>query len=124
MPVFARLRDEVLTITVDGDYTANELRRVAFAAFESDDTPAQFPILMDMSGAAGVLSKSVEELKAMGAIFGAHRDRISKLGVVAAADAHGVFAVDSQFADEAGVPVRACHSHADVKAWFGGEGTF
>ena len=33
-------------------------------------------------------------------------------------------AVDSPFADEAGVPVRACHSHADVKAWFGGEGTF
>ena len=123
MPVFARLRDDVVTITVDGDYTANELRRVASAAFESDDIPARFPILMDMSGAAGVLSKSVEEMKAMGAIFGAHRNRISNLGVVAAADAHGMFALDSPFAEEAGLPVRACHSHADVRAWFGSEGT-
>ena len=121
MPVFTRLRDDVMTLTVDGDYTANELRRVAFAAFESDEAPARFPILLDMSGAAGVLYKSDEEMQAAGAIFGAYRDRISSLGVVVAADAHGLFSADSLFAREAGLSVRACHSHADARAWFAGE---
>ena len=66
MPVFTRLRDDVLTLTVDGDYTANELRRVAIAAFGSEETPSRFPILLDMSGAAGVMSKSDDEMKAAG----------------------------------------------------------
>ncbi|MGB1656962.1 MAG: hypothetical protein ACPHQP_11855 [Longimicrobiales bacterium] len=121
MPVFTRLGDDVLTLTVDGDYTANELRRVAFAAFESEESPSRFPILLDMSGAAGVMSKSDEEMKAAGAIFGAYRDRIAGLGIVVAADAHGRFATDSLFAEEAGLPVHPCHSHADARAWFSGE---
>jgi hypothetical protein len=121
MPVFTRVRDDVMTLTVDGDYTANELRRVAFGAFESGDVPPQFPILLDMSGAAGVTLKSEDEMKAAGAIFGAYRDRILGLGVVVAADAHALFADDSPFAQEAGLPVRPCHSHADARAWLGGE---
>ena len=51
MPVFTRLRDDVMTLTVDGDYTANELRRVAFNAFESVELPTRLLILLDMSGA-------------------------------------------------------------------------
>ena len=120
MPVFTRLRDDVMTLTVDGDYTANELRRVAFGAFEAPDTPANFPILLDMSGAAGVTLKSEDEMSAAGAIFGAYRDRIAALGVVVSADAHALFAEDSAFTQEAGLPVRACHSHADARAWFSG----
>jgi len=121
MPVFTRLRDDVLTLTVDGDYTANELRRVAISAFESEETPSRFPILLDMSGAAGAMSKSDEEMQAAGAIFGAFRDRVSGLGVVVSADAHPRFSADSPFADEAGLPVHPCHSHADARAWLSGE---
>lgn len=121
MPVFTRLRDDVMTLTVDGDYTANELRRVAFNAFESGELPSHVPILLDMSGAAGVMLKSEEEMKAAGEIFGAYRDRIAGLGVVVAADAHALFADDAPFAQEAGLPVRPCHSHADARAWLGGE---
>ncbi|MCH1571484.1 MAG: hypothetical protein L7S64_09080 [Longimicrobiales bacterium] len=121
MPVFTRLRDDVMTLTVDGDYTANELRRVAFNAFESDELPTRVPILLDMSGAAGVMLKSGDEMKAAGAIFGAFRDHITGLGVVVAADAHPLFADDSPFVQEAGLPVRPCHSHADARAWLGGE---
>ena len=115
MPVFTRFRDDVLILTVDGDYTANELRRVAFGAFESAEVPNRVPILLDMSGAAGVAAKSQEEMGATGAIFGAYRDRITGLGVVVAGEAHPLFAADADFGREVGIQVQACHSHAEAR---------
>ena len=50
MPVFSRVRDGVLVLTVDGDYTANELRRVGFSAFEAEETPHEVPVVLDLSG--------------------------------------------------------------------------
>jgi hypothetical protein len=117
MPVFSRVRDGVLVLTVDGDYTANELRRVAFGAFEADGIPTRVPILLDMSGAAGLNAKSPDELQASGAIFGAYRDRITGIGVVASADLHPLFQPDGDFGSEAGVRVQACQSHADARSW-------
>ncbi len=120
MPVFTRVRDGVLVLTVDGDYTANELRRVAFGAFEDAETPSRVPVLLDMSGAAGLADKSSEELQASGAIFGAYRDRISGIGVVVSADVHDLFAPGGDFGSEAGVEVQACQSHADAREWLTG----
>jgi hypothetical protein len=122
MPVFTRLRDGVLVLTVDGDFTANEVRRVTLGAFEGEDTPAVVPVLLDMSGSAGISTKSVEEMQAAGAVFGAHRDRIAGLAVVAAADVHHIFASDSDFAREAGIDVHPCHSHADARSLLGSGG--
>jgi hypothetical protein len=122
MPVFTRLRDGVLVLTVDGDFTANEVRRVAVRAFEDDGTPNPVRILLDMSGAAGISGKPPEELRATGAIFGAYRDRISGLAVVAAAEAHPHFADDGEFALGAGLAILACNSHADARAWLGSGG--
>lgn len=115
MPVFTRLRDGVLTLTVDGDFTANELRRVAFRALENPDTPTSVPILLDMSGAAGLSAKSTEELEATGAIFGAYRDRITGLAVVAPADVHPHFVDGGVFAREAGITVHACLAHSEAR---------
>ncbi len=120
MPVFTRIRDNVLELTVDGDYTASELRRVAFAACESSELPTAVPILLDMSGAAGIATKPDEEMKAAGAIFGAYRDRVTGLGVVVAADVHARFSPDADFGREAELPVQACHSHAEAREWLAG----
>ncbi|MDA0329774.1 MAG: hypothetical protein O2958_12300 [Gemmatimonadetes bacterium] len=120
MPVFTRVKDGVLVLTVDGDYTPNELRRVAFAAFEAKETPPSVPVLLDMSGAAGLSLKTQEELQASGAIFGAYRDRVTGIGVVASAEVHSLFADDGDFGREAGVGVKACQSHADARAWLAG----
>jgi hypothetical protein len=117
MPVFSRVRDGVLILTVDGDYTANELRRVGFSAFEAEGAPAKLPVLLDLSGAAGLSKKAPSELAATGAFFGAYRDRLSGLAVVAAADVNDLFGADSTFAKEAGVRVQACASHADAREW-------
>ena len=117
MPVFTRYRDGVLVLTVDGDFTANELRRVAYGAFHEDETPERVPILLDMSGAAGISVKSSDQLQAMGAIFGAYRDRIAGLAVVAPSADHGAFTADSDFGREAGTDLFACTAHAEAREW-------
>ena len=117
MPVFSRVRDGVLVLTVDGDYTANELRRVGFGAFEAESTPKQVPVLLDLSGAAGLASKSMADVAATGAIFGAYRDRLTGIAVVAAPNVFNLFDDESVFAGEAGVRVHACQSHADARDW-------
>lgn len=121
MPVFTRVRDGVLELTVDGDYTSNELRRVAFGAFEATETPKEVPVLLDMSGAAGVDAKSPAELQASGAIFGAYRDRITGISVVAPSQFHDLFTSEGDFGIEAGVSVHPCQSHADARAWLSGK---
>jgi hypothetical protein len=120
MPVFTRLRDGVLVLTVDGDFTANELRRVAHGAFHGDEPPQVVPVLLDMSGAAGVRAKSAKQLQAMGAIFGAYRDRIAGLAIVAPSDVHELFTRASAFGDEASVDIHACAAHADARGWLAG----
>ncbi len=122
MPVFTRLRDGVLVLTVDGDFTSNEVRRVAFGAFDSAETPTAVPVLLDMSGAAGVSAKSTEEMQATGAIFGAYRDRIRGIAVVAAPEVHHFFTDQGDFAREAGMSVHPCHSHADARTWLAATG--
>lgn len=122
MPVFTRFRDDVLVLTVDGDFTPNELRRVAYGAFHEDGTPMTVPVLLDVSGAAGLSTKSGEDLRAMGAIFGAYRDRISGLAVVAPAQAHGLFAADGDFGEQAGLPLHACDAHRDAHTWLAQSG--
>lgn len=117
MPVFTRLRDGVLVLTVDGDFTANELRRVAYGAFHEDETPLSVPVLLDMSGAAGVTTKSDEELRATGAIFGAYGDRIAGLCIVAPPSLHEIFGADGDFGRASGVAVHACDSHSAARSW-------
>jgi hypothetical protein len=119
MPVFSRVRDGVLVLTVDGDYTANELRRVGFGAFEAQQTPRRVPVMLDLSGAAGLGKKSPAELAATGAIFGAYRDRLTGIAVVAAPDVASLFDAQSDFASEAGIRVRVCASHAEAREWLG-----
>lgn len=119
MPVFSRVRDGVLSLTVDGDYTANELRRVGFTAFEADEAPTRVPVLLDLSGAAGLANRSPTDLGATGAIFGAYRDRLTGIAVVAAPEISSLFDAQSDFASEAGVRVQVFTSHADAKEWLG-----
>jgi len=123
MPVFTRFQDSILVLTVDGDFTANEVRRVAFGALESTKGPQRIPVLLDMSGAAGIAGKTPDEMRAMGSIFGVYRDRIRGLGVVVSAEVEDQFRDDGDLAREAGVDMYVCHSHADARAWLGRQDT-
>lgn len=117
MPVFARLKDDVLVITADGDYTPGELARAGARAFEEYPSRTAVPVLLDLSGAAGLESKPPEALKEEGTALAAHRDRISKLAVVVASRFSGLFEPDGSFADAVGVMARPFPAHAEAVSW-------
>lgn len=54
MPVHSAQKEGILVITVDGDFTSSELRRVGAAAVAHPDTRVPARILLDVSGAAGL----------------------------------------------------------------------
>ena len=114
------MKNDALVLTVDGDYTSNELRRVGFGAFEAHENASSMQVLLDLSGAAGISSRTADELRAAGAFFGAYRDRIGRLAIVASPDVLGMFEEGSDFAKEAGVAVRSCQSHAEAMEWLEG----
>ena len=117
MPVFARLKDDVLVITADGDYTPGELARVGSRAFEEHGSRAVMPVLLDLSGAAGLESKTPEALSAEGGSLAAHRDRISRLAVVVSKRFVGLFEADGSFAEAMGVTARPFPSHTEAMSW-------
>jgi hypothetical protein len=90
---------------------------VGFSAFESESTPKRVPVILDLSGAAGLAKKSPADVAATGAIFGVYRDRLAGIAVVAAQDVLHLFDDKSGFAGAAGVKVQACASHADARTW-------
>lgn len=117
MPVFARLRDDVLVITADGDYTSAELARVGSRAFEEHASAAPMPVLLDLSGAAGLEERTPEELTSEGGALAPHRDRISRLAVVVSNRFLARFEAGGSFAAAIGVTARPFPSHTEAKGW-------
>jgi len=117
MPVFTRSKDEVLVLTADGDYTTGELQRVGDRALAGEEGAEPGPLLLDLSGAAGLDGKAASDLVATGEAIGRHRTRVSRLAVVVAASFAPLFDAGSAFARAAGVETRACPSHAEALIW-------
>lgn len=117
MPVFTRRKDDVLVLTADGDYTPGELARVGARAFDDPSLPRPVPLLLDLSGAAGLAGKTDEALGEEGAALSPYRDRVSRLAVVVAGRFATHFAPDGPFADAAGMEIRPHPSHRDAVAW-------
>lgn len=120
MPVFSRLKNDILVLTADGDYTPGELARVGATAFGQQDGSAPGPVLLDLSGAAGLDRKSPESLTAEGAALAAHGPRIRRMAVVVPSRFGALFDADGPFASAVGVEVKPFTSHADARAWLSG----
>lgn len=120
MPVFTRHKGDVLVLTADGDYTPGELERVGTRAL--DGREAAGPVILDLSGAAGLEGKSAESLTADGTALAANRDRISRLAVVVSGRFADLFAAGGPFVAAVGVDVRACPSHGDALHWLNESG--
>lgn len=90
MPVFYRFQDNVLTVTVDGDFGPGEVARKSREALDGGGLPDQVGVLLDVSGAAGLDPSEVIE---MAIVFFDHPTavpRIAVLGVEETARASGV----------------------------------
>jgi hypothetical protein len=114
MPVFTRLRDGVLEVIVDGDFTTGELMRAGTKAIESNGLPKPVPVLLDMSGAAGLDAKPEDQLREAGAFFGelgASLGRFAVLGPPAAA------MVMEEAAEAAGLQARPFGRKAEAVGW-------
>lgn len=117
MPVFSRVKNDILVLTADGDYTPGELARVGARAFDHREHPGPGPVLLDLSGAAGLDHKSPESLAAEGAALAAHRDRISRMAIVVSSQFADLFSEEGPFTKAIGVEVAACLSHSEAKTW-------
>lgn len=120
MPVHTQLREGILRIVVDGDYTPAELRRVGGGAL--DETTGRVAIILDLSGAAGMRIRSPEERARTTGFLSEHQDRISHLALVAPGDvAYGLMRIVSVVHAGSGIRIEAFRSGLEARAWIEGE---
>ena len=118
MPVFTRSRDGVLVVTIDGDYTPDELSRAGERALARDDVPSPVAVLLDMSGAAGVENKSSDDLRRTGEFFGERQEIMTCVAVLTPSDvAYGLMGSGGDFAASTGIPSRPFRDRAHAIEW-------
>ena len=118
MPVFTGIRDGVLVVTVDGDYTPAELTRAGERGLASDDLPSPVAVLLDMSGAAGIEQKSQDDLRRTGEFFGERQEILTCVAVLTPSDAaYGLLDSDGAFAASTGIPSRSFRDRAKAIEW-------
>ena len=118
MPVFTRMRDGVLVVTVDGDYTPGELSRAGERGLASDEVPSPVAVLLDMSGAAGLEAKSPDDIRLMGEFFGERQEVITRVAVLTPSDtAFDLLDSGGAFAASTGIPGRPFRDRAQAIAW-------
>ena len=121
MPVFTRMRDGVLVVTVDGDYTPGELSRAGERGLASDEIPSPVAVLLDMSGAARLESKSPDDLRLTGEFFGERQEVMTRVAVLTPSDiAYGLLDSGGAFAASTGIPSRPFRDRAQAIEWLSG----
>ena len=121
MPVFSKLTEGTLVITVDGDYTSNEVRRVGAAGLEDPERPVPGPVLVDMSGAAGMRHKSAEQVGDSARFFAEYSDSITRVAIIAPSDL--VFGMMNQAGARAqapGLETRPFRDRNEALSWLTG----
>jgi len=90
VPVFTRLNGEVLVVTVDGDYTPGELRRVAERGLQAPETPHPVRVLLDMSGAAAPAERAAEDVREAAAFFASLAPGVERVAIQTHLDVPGL----------------------------------
>lgn len=122
MPVHSDINDGVLHLTVDGDHTASELGRVGAEGLAAW-TGGALPVLLDLSGAAGLTGASPEGLRETAAFLDEHRTRVGRVAILApSAVAAGLIEAGDGFSGPGALEVDAFLTRADALAWLGGDG--
>jgi len=115
------MRDEVLVVTVDGDYTPGELSRAGERGLVSDEVPSPVAVLLDMSGAAGLEKKSPDDLKLTGEFFAEQKERMTRVAVLTPSDvAYDLLDSGGAFATSTGIPSRPFRDRAQAIEWLSG----
>lgn len=96
MPVLHQVKQGVLVVTVDGDFTPGEIERVGARALEAPDLIRPAFVLLDLSGTSGLSGTSLERLKPVAEFFAGPQTPVARLAVMASSE------VAQAVVDEAG----------------------
>ena len=107
MPVFCRTQDNILTVTVDGDFGPGEVARKSREALTSGDLPDRVGVLLDVSGAAGMDDSEVIE---MALVFFEHPTHVPRIAVLGS----------EETARSAGVEIKGFYHRAEALEWLKG----
>ncbi|GMV07688.1 MAG: hypothetical protein AMXMBFR53_39630 [Gemmatimonadota bacterium] len=110
MPVYTRLNGEALVVTVDGDYTPGELRRVAERGLQAPDTPRPARVLLDMSGAAASPERAAADVAEAVAFLASLAPEVERVAV----QTHPVRELPGS--------ARVFQTRAEALAWLNEEG--
>lgn len=111
MPVFHRLYEGVLVVTVDGDFTVQEAARVGRAGLASPGLADPTRVLLDLSGTT---DPGLDRLAAIVEVFAAEDAGVTKLAV------QGASKVGSRVVDAAlssGLPSAAFTTRSEAMDW-------
>lgn len=111
MPVFAKLKGEILVVTVDGDCTAGEVRRVGERWIRDPGTPRPARVLLDVTGAAARGGEGSQALREGAASLGALAPDLGWLAVLAPEGLRGEFTGETVFS-----------SRAEASSWLESQG--
>lgn len=107
MPVFHKVQDNTLVVTVDGDFTPDEFERKVGNALNTEDLAARVGVLLDVSGAAGSHASGIV---GMARVFVEHHARVIRIAVLGSA-------VETE---ANGVEIEGFNSRADALEWLNG----
>ena len=107
MPVFYRVHDNILTVTVDGDFGPGEVARKGREALDSGGFTGRVGVLLDVSGAAGMDPSEVIE---MALVFFEHPTEVPRIAVLGS----------EETARAQGVEIRGFYHKSQALEWLKG----
>jgi hypothetical protein len=120
MPVFHTLKDGIVIVTVDGDYTSPELKRAGARALEDPGVDGKARVLLDMSGAAGMAKRSQEELRETAHLFSSMGGDVEAVAILAPDDlSFGLMRVGLAYYTASGERAEIFRERAQALAWLG-----
>ena len=118
MPVHHALAGTVLLIAVDGDYTPDELHRVAETALAEPQTPSPARVLLDLSGAASLEGRSDEELAGTAAFFASQGGSLDRVAVLVRGDIlQDLMRMGTAFAVQKGLRASPFRDRDEAMRW-------
>ena len=118
MPVTYTVVDGLLVVTATGEYPPEELRRVRAAGLADPATPKPARVLLDVTGAASVRSRSSQELRASAGYFASFEDGIERVAVLATDDlGYGLMRMASTFSEHQGLETAVFRTFEEARDW-------
>lgn len=117
MPVYDSQKEGIVVITVDGDHTTAELKRVGAAALDRPGVPSPARVLLDVSGAASLKNRSPEDLRDTATFF-ADLPGLQAVAVLAPDDlSYSLMRMGMTFFRANGMRASVFRSRPEAMAW-------